>query len=73
MLFKKLIVKEFTVEGIHCNKCKANVEAALKSIEGVKKVNADLETGKTVIQSKFEIKEEIIKEKLEDAGFNPVF
>ena len=28
MLFKKLIVKEFLVEGIHCNKCKANVEAA---------------------------------------------
>lgn len=73
MLFKKLIVKEFVVEGIHCDKCKANVELTLKSIEGVKKAKADAKTGKTIIKSTIEINEEIIKEKLDEAGFNPVF
>lgn len=73
MLFAKLVVKEFEVEGIHCNKCKARVEEALKSIEGVKKVNADVATGKTVIKSKQEISNDVIKEKLDDLGFNAVF
>ena len=35
MLFKKLIVKEFMVEEIHCDKCKAKVEQSLKAIDGV--------------------------------------
>ena len=73
MLFAKLVVKEFVVEGIHCSKCKARVEEALKSIEGVKKASADVATGKTVIKSKLEVSNEVIKEKLEDLGFTPVF
>ena len=72
MLFSKLIEKSFVVEGIHCEKCKANVEKTLLSIEGVKKVKVELK-GDVVIKSKQEINNEIIKEKIEDAGFSVVF
>lgn len=73
MLFTKLVVKEFKVEEIHCVKCKARVEESLKSIEGVKKVNADVTTGKTVIKSKTEISNDLIQEKLEENGFKAIF
>lgn len=72
MLFSKLIEKKFIVEGIHCNKCKANVENTLNSIPGVKKVKVELD-GNVVIKSKEVINEEVIKEKIEDAGFSVVF
>lgn len=72
MLFCKLVEKEFVVEGIHCEKCKANVENALKSIEGVKKVKVDLK-GNASIKSKQEVSNEIIKEKIEEAGFSVDF
>ena len=72
MLFSKLVEKEFFVEGIHCEKCKGNVEKALKSIEGVKKVNVDLK-GNAVIKSKGNIENEVIKEKIEEAGFSVNF
>ena len=73
MLFTKLVVKEFKVEEIHCVKCKARVEESLKTIEGVKKVNADVATGKTVIKSKTEISNDLIQEKLEENGFKAIF
>lgn len=73
MLFSKLVVKEFKVEEIHCVKCKARVEESLKSIEGVKKVNADVATGKTVIKSKNEISNDLIQEVLEENGFKAIF
>lgn len=73
MLFSKLVVKEFKVEEIHCVKCKARVEESLKSIEGVKKVNADVATGKTVIKSKNEINNDLIQEVLEENGFKAIF
>lgn len=72
MLFCKLIEKKFIVEGIHCNKCKANVENVLNSIPGVKKAKVELD-GNVVIKSKEVINEEVIKEKIEDAGFSVVF
>lgn len=68
-----MIVKQFIVEGIHCKMCKKNVEEALKSIEEIKKFKVDLETGKTIIKSKEEVSEEVIKEKIEDCGFTVVF
>lgn len=72
MLFCKLVEKEFFVEGIHCEKCKGNVEKALKSIEGVKKVVVDLK-GNAVIKSKGQVDNLVIKEKIEEAGFSVSF
>ncbi len=43
MLFEKTVNAILTVEGMHCNHCKAKVENALKSIKGIKKFEVSLE------------------------------
>ncbi len=43
-MFEKKINTVISVEGMHCNHCKARVEAALKSVKGVKKFEVSLET-----------------------------
>lgn len=43
MLFEKTENVLLSVEGMHCNHCKARVENALKSIKGVKKFEVSLE------------------------------
>lgn len=73
MLFKKLFVKEFMVEHIHCDKCKAKVEQSLKAIEGVKKASADVASGSTVIKSTKPIDNKLIEEALEENGFKAIF
>ncbi|MBR7129118.1 MAG: heavy-metal-associated domain-containing protein, partial [Tidjanibacter sp.] len=40
----------FRVEGMHCNKCKANVERVLLGVEGVESVSVDLATGDVVVR-----------------------
>ena len=37
------------VEGMSCNHCKANVEKALRQLEGVTDVEVDLQTGRCVL------------------------
>lgn len=43
-MFEKKINTVISVEGMHCNHCKARVEKALKSVKGVKKFEVSLET-----------------------------
>ena len=40
----------FRVEGMHCNKCKANVERVLLGVEGVESVSVELATGDVVVR-----------------------
>ncbi len=72
MLFGKKITTVVTVDGMHCGHCKAKVEQAIKAIEGVKKVSADLETGKVTILSKCDLDSDVIKTVVADAGFTVV-
>lgn len=65
--------KEIKVEGMKCAMCKKHVEEALKSIESIKKVKVNLETGTVEIKSKEEVSNEEIKTKIEELGFNVVF
>ncbi len=58
----------FEVEGMACNHCKANVEKALKGIEGVESAEADLLTGRTTVTGSFN-KEEAVKA-VEALGFS---
>ena len=44
----------------------------IKNIEGVENVTADHNTGKVIIISNNEVSEEIIKETLEDIGYEVV-
>lgn len=67
------VIKEIKVEGMKCVMCKKHVEEALKSIESVKKVKVNLETGTVEIKSKEAVSNEEITTKIEELGFNVVF
>lgn len=57
------------VEGMVCGGCENRVQNALKTIEGIEDVNADHNTGIVTVTSKDEIDENVMKEKIEDIGF----
>lgn len=63
---KELILK---VEGMECEGCENRVQNIVKQIEGVENVVANHKNGTVTITLKQEIKEEIIKERIEDIGF----
>ena len=60
------------VNGMMCEGCENRVKNAIKNIEGVENVTADHNTGKVIVISNNEVSEEIIKEALEDIGYEVV-
>ena len=60
------------VNGMMCGGCESRVKNAIKNIEGVENVTADHNTGKVIVISNNEVSEEIIKETLEDIGYEVV-
>ena len=64
-------MKEITikVEGMVCNGCENRVQNALKNIDGVKEVIANHTNGTVIVTACNEVKENILKEKIEDIGF----
>lgn len=58
-----------TIEGMKCMHCAAHATEALKSIEGVKSVNVNLEKKEAVIKSKDGVDPELIKKAIADAGY----
>ena len=60
------------VNGMMCGGCENRVKNAIKDIEGVENVTADHDTGKVIVISDNEVSEEIIKEALEDIGYEVV-
>lgn len=63
---KKTIIK---VEGMVCNGCENRVQNALKTIDGIESVVADHTKGIVTIESNEEVTENVMKEKIEDIGF----
>lgn len=63
------MVKTIYIEGMQCNHCKMSVEKALKSINGITKVEVKLENKKAVIESQREIENDTIKKVIKEAGF----
>lgn len=57
------------VEGMVCNGCENRVINALKTSDGVNEVLADHKSGKVTIISVAEVTEDVMKEKIEDIGF----
>lgn len=62
-------VKTINIEGMQCNHCKMSVEKALNEIDGITKVEVNLEKKTAIIKSNIEISNEEIKSKVSDAGF----
>ncbi len=63
------MTKKIMVKGMTCGHCVRHVEEALKSIEGVKSVKVDLEGNSATVELAHEVKDEKIKEAIEDAGY----
>ena len=57
------------VKGMVCHGCENRVKNALKTIDGVEEVDANYTNGIVKVTSKEEIEESILKEKIEDIGF----
>lgn len=60
------------VNGMMCEGCENRVKNAIKNIEGVENVTADHNTGRIIVISNNEVSKEIIKETLEDIGYEIV-
>lgn len=60
---------QLKVNGMVCGGCKKRVENALNAIDGINGTVADYETGLVVIKANDEIDINVVKEKIEDIGF----
>ena len=63
---KEIIIK---VEGMVCNGCENRVQNAVKQIEGIENVVADYKAGTVKITTIESLDANLIKEKIEDIGF----
>ena len=60
---------ELKVEGMVCGGCENRVQNALKTLEGVENVVADHTNGTVTITAKEEVSISVMKETIEDLGF----
>ena len=69
-MFDKTENTVISVNGMHCNHCKAKVENALKALKGVKKFEVSLEKGSaTVAYVAIKITPEEIASVITQSGF----
>jgi Cu+-exporting ATPase len=64
--------KIISIEGMTCNHCKANVEAAIKSVEGVEGVDVSLFLKQAVIEVTDEVKVNELEAAIVEAGYKVV-
>ena len=64
--------KRILIEGMKCMHCKASVENALKSVDGVTDAVADLETKTATVKTSMEIEDVLLMEAVREKGFKPV-
>jgi len=64
--------KEISIEGMSCNHCKMTVEKVLSALEGVIKVEVDLENKKAILELNKEIEIDKIKQVIESEGFKVI-
>ena len=67
--FGKQVTYTFKVEGMMCQKCRAHVEKALQTVNGVKSVDVDLDGGKVTVSAKASVTEKDLKKAVNDAGY----
>ena len=60
------------VKGMSCMGCVKSVKGVLEGIAGVKSVNVDLESGKTIIEYDAPIDASVFEKAIDDAGFEVV-
>lgn len=65
--------RTFTVSGIHCDGCEANIETGLRRLDGLRDVKADHR--EQTIWGRFDeqrLDEQRLSEQLERTGYSPV-
>lgn len=65
----KIEMKTIYIDGMQCNHCKMTVEKALGSIDGIKKVEVNLENKNAIIELEKDVNDNEIKEVIENTGF----
>ena len=66
-----MIDKTLSVGGMTCNHCVETVEKALRKIEGVQKVEVNLECQKVLVTyDEVEVRIGTINQKIQEIGFN---
>lgn len=63
--------KTIIIEGMSCNHCVMVVKNTLSGIEGISQVDVELDNRRAIVEGEA-ISDEILKEKIEEAGYNVV-
>lgn len=69
---RKNMKKIITIEGMSCEHCKNRVETVLKQVEGVANAKVNLKEKKATVSIKDNVSDDLLKEAVKEAGFNPV-
>lgn len=70
-MFEKKLNATLSVEGMHCNHCKARVENAIKAVKGVKAVTVSLDTASAeIVYAEGKTTPEAVAEAISAIGFN---
>lgn len=64
--------KTMIIEGMSCNHCKMRVENTLGALDGVVSAVVNLEEKSAVVELSAEVSDELLKESVEDAGYDVV-
>ena len=64
--------KIMAIKGMSCEHCKATVEKALKSVDGVSQAVVDLKAGNAEITLSEPVSDEALKKVVRDAGYEPL-
>lgn len=64
--------KVMKIEGMSCNHCKMRVENALSALDGVEKVEVNLELKQAVLEMTNDVENSILTEVVDDAGYEVV-
>ncbi|HWP30678.1 MAG TPA: heavy metal-associated domain-containing protein [Fimbriimonadales bacterium] len=59
-------------EDLHCSSCAESVKKALNALEGIERIEVDLDEQTVIVDFEPPLDEERIKITLEEAGFPPV-
>ncbi|MGW4213711.1 heavy-metal-associated domain-containing protein [Lentzea sp. NPDC004789] len=62
----------FTVKGMTCGHCVNAVTEEVSALEGVQKVDVDLESGKVAMISDGPVDEQLLREAIAEAGYELV-
>ncbi len=64
------MTKTLTIEGMSCMHCVNRVQKSLEALEGVTKVQVNLEAGRAVVESDREIADQTLVEAVDEAGYD---